>query len=228
MITVVIPLHRTNLKAALKMAERLREVGGAENHPCVIATDHEPSAQQLRDELEGVFHSVEISICFEKPERWPDKENEIFAHCAREFKALRKTPWLRLEVGCMPKRAAWLIGIEAEYKQCGKPILCSALKERNRFPGVAVFPPSLIELSLRAFMSNGQPWYGPSNEELSKHAATSKLMGEDESAVLATNQETEGGSDPRHCFVQLGRYGDILRGYPEHPPTASSSPPVHG
>lgn len=211
---VVIPVHPSNLRSALRLAHRIKETGGTENHHCVIASDSPNAAQTLKDALGGCFAGIELCLSSTLDPHWPRKENELFKHCADHFWMQYKEPWLRLETESVPLTVTWLDEISQAYRDLPRTrkILAARLADDRRFPGTAVFPDDLINCSLRAF-SPASTWYSDGQPELTRHTEFSDLIAEvpTPNTVLQVNVTGAAtGKIERQCFIQLGRLGDVL------------------
>jgi len=211
---VVIPVHPSNLRSALRLAHRIKETGGAENHRCVIASDSLSAAQTLKDALEGTFQ--EIILCVSSPldPHWPRKENELFKHCADHFWMVYHEPWLRLETESVPLSITWLDDIAEAFANIPRTrkILGARLSDERRFPGTAVFPADVINCSLQAFAPTST-WYSDGQTELTRHTEFTDLIAEvpTPNTVLQINAAgVATGKIERPCFIQLGRLGDVL------------------
>jgi hypothetical protein len=213
-MTVLIPVHASNLRSALRLAARIKETGGTENHRCIIASDSLTAAEALRDALGDCFSLITICLSGTLDSHWPRKENELFKHCADHFWMQFQTPWLRLETESVPLCVTWLDEIEQAYRDIPrtKKILAATLSDARRFPGTAVFPADLINCSLRAFAPTSV-WYGDGQQELDRHTEYTDLMAEvpTPNTVLQINVAgVATGKIERPCFIQLGRLGDVL------------------
>lgn len=213
-MTVVIPVHTSNLRSALRLAQRIKEIGGAERHRCVIASDSMNAAQTVQDALDRCFHVSTLCISDPLDPHWPRKENQLFKHCADHFWMVYQEPWLRLETESVPLTVTWLDEIEQVYQDIPrtKHILAARLSDDRRFPGTAVFPADLINCSLRAF-APASTWYGDGQAELTAHTEFTDLIAEvpTPNTVLQINVTgVATGKIERPCFIQLGRLGDVL------------------
>lgn len=211
---VLIPVHPSNLRSALRLAARIRETGGTENHRCVIASDSPSAAGALKDALHGCFQEIELCLSGTLDPHWPRKENELFKHCADHFWMQFKEPWLRLETESIPLCITWLDEISLAFHNIArtKKILAARLSDDRRFPGTAVFPDDLINCSLRAFHP-ASTWYSDGQAELTQHTEFTDLMAEvpTPNTVLQVNAGgVATGKIERPCFIQLGRLGDVL------------------
>lgn len=210
---VVIPVHSSGLRSALRLAARIRETGGTESHYCIIASDSLNAATSLREALNRCFINIEFCLSETLDPHWPRKENQLFKHCADHFWMRYQEPWLRLETECVPLSITWLDEIEQAFLNLrGKKILAARLADDRRFPGTAVFPADLINCSLRAF-SPASTWYGDGQPELTQHAEFTDLIAEvpTPDTVLQVNVVGAAtGKVERPCFIQLGRLGDVL------------------
>ncbi len=211
---VVIPVHSSNLRSALRLAQRIRETGGTENHRCVIASDSTTAAQAMEDALGGCFKELILCLAATLDPHWPRKENQLFKHCADHFWMVYKEPWLRLETESVPLAYTWLDEIEQAYNGIPrtKKILAALLADNRRFPGTAVFPADLINCSLRAFAPTST-WYGDGQAELSRHTQFTDLIAEVPTLNTVLQVNVTGmatGKIERPCFIQLGRLGDVL------------------
>lgn len=212
---VVIPIHASNLRSSLRLAQRIKEMGGTENHRCVIASDSLNAAQALQEALAGCFKDITLCVSSPLDPHWPRKENELFKHCVDHFWMRYKEPWLRLETESVPLTVTWLDDIAQAYNDLPptKRVLAARLSEDRRFPGTAVFPEDAINLSLRAVAPTSSTWYGDGHAELSRHAEFTDLMAEvpTPNTVLQINAlGAATGKIDRPCFIQLGRLGDVL------------------
>ena len=211
---VVIPVHPSNLRSALRLAHRIKETGGTENHRCVVASDSFSAATTLKDALEGCFQDVTLCISNPLDPHWPRKENQLFKHCTDHFWMHYREPWLRLETESVPLAITWLDEITQAYRDLPqtKKILAARLSDNRRFPGTAVFPEDLINCSLRAF-APASTWYGDGQIELTRHAEFTDLIAEvpTPNTVLQVNAlGAATGKIDQPCFIQLGRLGDVL------------------
>lgn len=211
---VVIPVHASNLRSALRLTQRIKETGGNERHHCIIATDSMKVASEMCNALGECFAGVNICLAHSLDPHWPRKENELFKHCADHFWMQYKEPWLRLETESVPLSITWLDEIEQAFLNLPrtKKILAARHADDRRFPGTAVFPEDLINCSLRAFAPTST-WYGDGQEELRRHTEFTDLMAEvpTPDTVLQVNVTGAAtGKIDRPCFIQLGRLGDVL------------------
>lgn len=211
---VLIPVHPSNLRSALRLAARIRETGGTGQHRCVIASDTLNTAETLRDALGDCFKDITLCISSALDPHWPRKENELFKHCADHFWMVYKEPWLRLETESVPLTPTWLDEIAQAFRDLPrtKKILGARLADERRFPGTAVFPVDLINCSLMAFAPKST-WYGDGQHELTRHTEFTDLIAEvpTPNTVLQVNAVGAAtGKIDRPCFIQLGRLGDVL------------------
>jgi hypothetical protein len=211
---VVIPVHQSNLRSSLRLAHRIKETGGTENHRLVISSDSINAAQSLKDALTGCFKDITLCVSSPLDPHWPRKENELFKHCADHFWMHYKEPWLRLETESVPLAITWLDEIEMAFQNIPrtKKILAARLADDRRFPGTAVFPADLITCSLLAFAPSST-WYSDGQRELTAHTEFTDLIVEvpTPNTVLQINAVGAAtGKIDRPCFIQLGRLGDVL------------------
>lgn len=228
-MNVAIPIHRATKKSVERLCQRIKEMGGVEEHACILCADEPGIADESSEILQGVFRSVTVRVVCQPSNGWPLRENEVFQATSREFEYIHKGPWLRLEADSAPLDPSWLDSIEEAYAGNPKPILSGVSKNPKRFCGCAVFPANLVNLSLNAFQTMGKPWHDAANEQLQKHSTLTHLMSEEpmEGTVLALRQEIPGeGKINRHCFVQLGRFGDILNILPLMQHVSKTDKPV--
>jgi hypothetical protein len=213
-MNIAIPLHRVTQKAVERLCQRIADMGGVSNHDCHLCADQPGIADESVRILEGVFRSVTVRVVCRELSGWPARENEVFRSTSQEFQYVFNAPWLRVEADSDPRRETWADEIESAWLMRGKKhILAGETGNPDRFCGCAVFPPNLINISLYAFQTQGNPWFVSGNREMRAHALVTPLMSEKptEETALALRQRIEGfGQINRHCFVQLGRFGDIL------------------
>lgn len=217
-MTIVVPVHPSNLRSALRLAARIKETGGTEQHRCVVASDSITAANAVKEALEGCFKEIVCCVSAPLDPHWPRKENELFKHCADHFWMRYQTLWFRLETESVPLCITWLDEIEQAYRDIprGKKILAARLADNRRFPGTAVFPADLINCSLRAF-APVSVWYGDGQAELTQHTEFTDLIAEvpTPNTVLQVNVSgVATGKIERPCFIQLGRLGDVLNVLP--------------
>lgn len=149
-ILCVIPFHNGDVKLAEKLLEWIKELGGCQNHSCLLLADAKVTEVWVKHIISlasAAFRSVSFIRGPAEPDLdgWPIGPNWMHK-TARDFIATKSgLPWLWLEPDAVPLKSGWLDALQSEYDLCRKQCLGAVIEPEEKhlkkyLAGVAVYP----------------------------------------------------------------------------------------
>jgi len=150
---VTLITHPGDRDLTVNLCARIQQLGGVQNHECLIVSPHGTNMDSIENVLKRCFGSVFIHQYADSMKGWPAGPNEAAAHAMLHCwtnNALRYH-YLMLEPDCVPTREHWLDVIDIAYRQAspsGTHVLGVKTDTRNaqgavigrHTVGVAVYP----------------------------------------------------------------------------------------
>lgn len=154
-VTVVFPFFAGDKPSAKALAELIRDIGGVENHQCLLVSPVGTDTDGIDQPLREAFGQLESHTYTPTLSGWPHGPNEMFAEVAMLIaRDPRFQDFLWLEPDCVVL-PGWMDKIDSAYRSCGMPILgvssnTVAMDSRQvigrHIVGVAVYPKGFAQL----------------------------------------------------------------------------------
>lgn len=178
-IIVVFPVCSKDLELAIRHADWLIKLG-TWDHRAVVSYDTtlaEDQLQRLTARLSSCFKSVSPFRYEPPPEAaWPQAPNHAFQRTAEYMEKLG-SPWLWMEADACVLRKDWLELLQAEYDQCGKPLMGPMVPGLGHINGVAVYPADMSKQSPAAMSAKERAFdFEMKRDMKDKSHDSSKLM----------------------------------------------------
>lgn len=123
-MTICFPFYNGDRDLAKALAEHIRDLGGVENHKCLIVCPDGTDRASIEEPLREAFASVDIHTYRATLEGWPQGPNEMFAEAAMLIdRDPRFGDFLWLESDCAPRVRSWADQIQRAHQAGGMPIL---------------------------------------------------------------------------------------------------------
>jgi hypothetical protein len=156
---VVIPYHNGDAPLTIQNLKWQIRMGQEQRYDCLLATSKN-TINQFQVEIATLatkaYRRVDNYLYQEPPQnRWPQAANHVFQCVARFMQHADKRPWLWAEPDLVPLCKEWLDVLQAEYMNCGKPIMGSIVPVMGHMNGTGVYPANFSAMSPRAMASNG-------------------------------------------------------------------------
>lgn len=121
---IVFPFFPGDSDRAKNLAEHIRNLGGVENHKCLIICPDGTSRDGIEEPLREAFASVDVHTYRATLEGWPQGPNEMFAEAAALIdRDDRFGDFFWMETDCSPRTSTWADQIAMEWKNGGLPMI---------------------------------------------------------------------------------------------------------
>lgn len=161
--------HPGDLAAAQRLAEWIRDLGGAHGHSLFLIRDSRidlAQAQALKDVFLESFGFVVMLDFTDHYKKWPQAPGAAFSMIARHIGSNSKEPWLWCEPDCVCLRPGWLDAIEHEYKTVALPsgkvfmgcFVPGIQTSPDHCSGIAVYPGEVIRHAGNALIAGDRAW----------------------------------------------------------------------
>jgi hypothetical protein len=121
---LVLPFCRKDKHQAIRLAEWIRDLGGVQDHDCLLTVAQSTSPDGVIEPLREAFKSVEVLVPYEDSDEYPQGATLLWLHTARHIAdSTNPQPWLWIEPDAVPLKSSWLNDFESEYKRAGKPFM---------------------------------------------------------------------------------------------------------
>lgn len=147
---VVLAFCPTDADQALALLEFIGQLGGCQEHDCLLVADAAADWGRCVDRLSAANQAFRVAslICTEAPVvGWPEGANALWLAAAKHCKKAG-TDWLWLESDAIPIKRGWLVSIDKMRK--GSRYFGHLYMYREQMmqvmSGIAVYPPDAIDL----------------------------------------------------------------------------------
>lgn len=148
---VVFTTHSAHRPLSVQLARHIQEVGGVQNHDCLIVCPVGTDLSEIEGPLRNAFRQFSVSTYHAAMSGWPYGPNELIGHA---MNVIYRDPmlvyhYLILEPDCVPVTPEWVDAIDRDYRRSGKEVLgvtvdtveiATGRKVGRHCVGVAVYP----------------------------------------------------------------------------------------
>lgn len=123
---LTIPVSRADDRLAVGLAKHLAALGGLASHAVWICPCESADPDLVKEVVAALPQARVVPLDTRDERGWPLSANSVFAEIAFkvfEAKADGHACWLFMEADCVPMHARWADDLEAEWRNCGKPLL---------------------------------------------------------------------------------------------------------
>lgn len=150
-LLVILPFHRGDFDATLRLLEWIRDLGGEREFPLMLlGAKSVLNVEMLRLKELAVqcFGQVYTERSPGLPdEHWPIGPNLMFRHASERVYTHYKSPFLWMEPDCVPMKQGWLEAIQNEYATCQGQFMGNVRRQTSNpslpevyLPGCSVYP----------------------------------------------------------------------------------------
>jgi len=130
MATVTVPISRHDAHMVDQWVESIKKFGGLENHTMVFVPtlSVKSKAYEAMGRLSKVCGDIKVhELDMDNDSGWPKAPNWQWFKTV-EFMESIPTPWLWMELDCLPVRGGWMDAISGAYTSSGAMFLGSVVK----------------------------------------------------------------------------------------------------
>lgn len=180
---VIIPFFAGDKPLAVRLAERIAELGGAGKHDCLLSIHKDTDSAGVIEPLRGAFRRVaEFSInddMIVEREQHAYAANLMWKRTANHVADMNEpADWFWLEPDAVPLSSGWLDSIASAHEKSGKPFLHTLVETpRGRSnSGCGVYPAKVRDYTDRMWELSNVSWDVLLYPDFAPHTAYTNLI----------------------------------------------------